>query len=131
MPYLVSFISDTITLQKNDLHLATSMMVMCECLFKNKHLFIDPYLHQLLPSIITCIVANNLCDDGDHFSLRRFASKLLKHVCNTCGSTYQGLIGRITKTLLRSILDFGRSFDSLYGACFACFELGPEVFLLK
>lgn len=44
MPYFVVFISDQVTNNLKHLHTTMSMMIMVSSLFKNPHLFLDPYV---------------------------------------------------------------------------------------
>ena len=44
MPYFVTFVSDTITANLKNLHICKSMMIMIDSLFKNPHLFMEPYV---------------------------------------------------------------------------------------
>ena len=44
MPYFVTFVSDTITANLKNLHICKSMMIMTDSLFKNPHLFMEPYV---------------------------------------------------------------------------------------
>jgi transcription initiation factor TFIID subunit 6 len=86
----------------------------------------------MLPAILTCIVAKQLGTETnqDHFALRKFACVLLKHVIDKHGTAYQGLQGRITKTLLRALLDATKPVATMYGAMFALKTMGPQVIQL-
>jgi transcription initiation factor TFIID subunit 6 len=108
------------------------MMTLTESLLKNKHLFMDPYLHQLLPSILTCIVAKRMGEDTeDHITVRRYASVILKFLVDGWGTAYAGMQSRITKTLLRPLggLVSGdlSHYWSIYGALVGLMKMGREV----
>ncbi|KAJ3273808.1 Transcription initiation factor TFIID subunit 6 [Terramyces sp. JEL0728] len=81
------------------------------------------FLHQILPSILTLIVAKNI----ESKETRHQASKLLLALMNRFSTTYQGLQARITKTLLRALLDPTKPPSTLYGAVYALNCMGPEV----
>jgi transcription initiation factor TFIID subunit 6 len=85
-------------------------------------------LHQLTPSILTCILSKTLSlPDQDHYELRKYSCKLLGHICRTYGKVYQTLLPRATKTLLRCLLDPHKPISSIYGALAGLNELaGPE-----
>ncbi|KAJ3322748.1 hypothetical protein HDV06_002799 [Boothiomyces sp. JEL0866] len=123
LPYFVTFISDTITTNLKSTFHCDSMIKMLNSLFKNHHLFIDPYLHQILPSVLTLIVAKNI----ESIETRHQASKLLLGLMNRFSTTYQGLQARITKTLLRALLDPTKPPSTIYGAVYALNCMGPEV----
>ncbi|KAI8899512.1 hypothetical protein BC833DRAFT_585615 [Globomyces pollinis-pini] len=131
MPYFAKFINDSIIVNlktAKSLHFCTCLMIMVDSLLKNKHLFVDPYLHQFISPILTCMVAKKLSLPGeDHLALRRFASSLIKHILNTSGATYPDLQSRITKTLLHSLLDHNKPFSSVYGTLYGMNILGHEV----
>ena len=85
-------------------------------------------MHQILPAVITCIVAKNLSnDDEDHFTTRKFSAHILHSIINNFGTTYHGLQARVTKTLSRALLDESKPLSSLFGALYALKVMGPEV----
>nr|KJB62941.1 hypothetical protein B456_009G444300 [Gossypium raimondii] len=60
-----------------------ALMRVARSLLQNEHLHIEPYLHQLMPSIITCLVAKRLGNKftDNHWGLRNFAAKLVASIC--------------------------------------------------
>ena len=53
---------------------------MVKSLLENQTLFLEKYLHELIPAVTTCIVARQLCtrpDVDNHWALRDFASRYI------------------------------------------------------
>ncbi|KAJ3158730.1 hypothetical protein HDU86_002695 [Geranomyces michiganensis] len=129
LPYIVQFISEQVSQNVRKLHITHAMMRLTRALLDNSNLFVEPYLHQLIPNILTCIVAKRLCDDPttqDHWALRRYAALLASHICTTYGVTYQSLQPRVTKTLLRAFIDPVKPLSTAYGGLLGIKALGEE-----
>ena len=63
MPYFVQFIAETVP-KSLLIGLRLRMtMDMAGSLLNNEHLFIEPYLHQLMPPILTCVVGKRLGEE--------------------------------------------------------------------
>jgi transcription initiation factor TFIID subunit 6 len=56
LPYFLQFMTDKITRHMKELPVMWTMMRLARSLLHNPHLFVEPYLHSLMPNIITCIV---------------------------------------------------------------------------
>jgi len=133
LPYFVQFIAETVPKSLGDGLRLRMTMDMLGSLLHNRHLFIEPYLHQVMPPTLTCIVGKLLSDtmsDGsegfDHWALRRQAADLVALIVSKYGDTYTTLLPRITKTLSKAF-DPSRSLPSHYGAVVALTRLGPLV----
>ncbi|KAI8823471.1 uncharacterized protein EV422DRAFT_565415 [Fimicolochytrium jonesii] len=129
IPYFVQFIGDQIAENTKKLPMSFAMMRLARALLDNANLFIEPYLHQLIPNILSCIVGKRLCEDPateDHWALRRYASQLASYICVTYGGTYQSLQPRVSKTLYKAIVDPARSFAQRYGGFVGLAALGDE-----
>ncbi|PPS12985.1 hypothetical protein GOBAR_AA07664 [Gossypium barbadense] len=59
VPYFTCFIADKVAQNLNNFPLMFALMLVARTLLQNEHLHIEPYLHQLMPSIITCLVAKS------------------------------------------------------------------------
>ncbi|CCH57949.1 hypothetical protein TBLA_0A01500 [Henningerozyma blattae CBS 6284] len=60
VPYFIQFIAEQITHHLNDLDLLTSILEMIYSLLSNESIFLDPYIHSLMPSILTLLLAKKL-----------------------------------------------------------------------
>ena len=118
LPYFVHFISDEVSHNLRNLHALHASLQLSSALLTSKQLFVEPYLHQLLPSLLTCLLGKHLCADPseDHWSLREYAAALIAVTCHQFGVVYTALQPRITRTLLGALLDVQRPLTTHYGA---------------
>lgn len=127
IPYFTQFIADEVTRSLDDLTLLFSLMRVARSLLHNPHVHIEPYLHQLMPSIITCLVAKRLGGRENHWNLRDYTANLIAYICRRFGHAYHNLQPRVTRTLLHAFLDPKRAMTQHYGAIKGLAALGPRV----
>lgn len=141
VPYFIQFVAEQITNQLRNIEILITMLEVISALYDNKTIFLDPYVHALMPCILTLLLAKRIGapakDATDHgellkgqFAVRQFASMLLEHVINSYGSSYSTLKPRITRTLLRALLDSSKPIGTHYGALLGLEKMGPEVIKL-
>ncbi|KAF8920487.1 hypothetical protein BGZ52_011931, partial [Haplosporangium bisporale] len=107
-----------------------AMMAMVRAILDNDNLFVEPYLHQLMPTVLTCVVGKRLGESPqeDHWALRSTATDIILSICSKYGSSYHTLQPRVTRTLLRAFLDPEKPLTTHYGAILGLTRLGNEVF---
>ncbi|KAG0164232.1 hypothetical protein DFQ28_007295 [Apophysomyces sp. BC1034] len=130
LPYFVQHIHKKVTQNHKNIDILEAMLSMAQSLLNNKHLFVEPYLHQLIPPILSCLVGRTICENPqlqDHWATRHRAATLIATICNQYGKAYHTLKPRITKTLLRAFLDPAKPLTTQYGAIIGLYQLGPEV----
>ncbi|XBJ21579.1 hypothetical protein VPH35_000108 [Triticum aestivum] len=142
VPYFSYFIADEVTRSLADLPVLFALMRVVQSLLRNPHIHIEPYhitskratlvycqLHQLMPSMITCIVAKRLGHrlSDNHWELRDFSANLVASVCRRYGHVYHNLQIRLTKTLVHAFLDPHKALTQHYGAVQGISALGPSV----
>ncbi|CAI5527988.1 unnamed protein product [Closterium sp. Naga37s-1] len=129
LPYFVHFIADEVMRSLDDCLLLGSLMRLARALLLNPHLHMEPYLHQLMPAMVTCVVAKRLGERQHHahWHLRAFTAALLALICHRFGRAYASLQPRLTRTLLHTLLDPKRSLPQHFGAIRALTALGPTV----
>ncbi|KAI8805884.1 hypothetical protein BJ742DRAFT_389102 [Cladochytrium replicatum] len=129
MPYFVQFITEKVTKNLRNLPILWAMMRTTRGLFLNSNIFIEPHLHQLIPNIITCMVSKRLSQtpQEDHWSLREYSAQIAAHACSRFGSMYHTLQPRVTKTLLKAVLEPLKGYGTLYGALCGLAALGNVV----
>ncbi|VAH00154.1 unnamed protein product [Triticum turgidum subsp. durum] len=132
VPYFSYFIADEVTRSLADLPVLFALMRVVQSLLRNPHIHIEPYLHQLMPSMITCIVAKRLGHrlSDNHWELRDFSANLVASVCRRYGHVYHNLQIRLTKTLVHAFLDPHKALTQHYGAVQGISALGPSVIRL-
>jgi transcription initiation factor TFIID subunit 6 len=79
VPFLVRFVAEEVSSNLTALPRLHAALRVAEALLSSPHAFLEPYLHQLVPAIMTCVVGRRLCEhpDEDHWSLRQRAARLL------------------------------------------------------
>lgn len=129
VPYFTCFIADEVSRGLGDFRLLFALMRLVRSLMRNHHIQIEPYLHQLMPSILTCIVSKRLGNRfaDDHWQLRDFTAKLAASICKSYGQIYNTLQPRLTKTLINTFLDPKRAITQHYGAIQGLAALGPNL----
>ncbi|XP_029304267.1 transcription initiation factor TFIID subunit 6 isoform X1 [Cottoperca gobio] len=138
LPRFSTFISEGVRVNvvQNNLALLIYLMRMVKALMDNPTLYLEKYLHELIPAVVTCIVSKQLClrpDVDNHWALRDFAARLMAQSCKTFSTTTNNIQSRITKTFtktdmfLQSWLDDKTQWTTRYGCIAGLAELGPDV----
>uniref|UniRef100_A0A8B9JET8 Transcription initiation factor TFIID subunit 6 n=2 Tax=Astyanax mexicanus TaxID=7994 RepID=A0A8B9JET8_ASTMX len=132
LPRFSTFISEGVRVNvvQNNLALLIYLMRMMKALMDNPTLYLEKYLHELLPAVVTCIVSKQLClrpDVDNHWALRDFAARLMAQSCKTFSTTTNNIQSRITKTFTKSWLDDRTQWTTRYGCIAGLSELGPDV----
>ncbi|RDX86218.1 Transcription initiation factor TFIID subunit 6 [Mucuna pruriens] len=132
VPYFTCFVADEVARNLNNLVVLFALMRLVRSLLQNSQIHIELYLHQLMPPIITCIVAkkigNRLSDN--HWELRNFSANLVASICQRFGHIYHNLQPRVTKTFLHSFLDPTKALPQHYGAIKGIEALGSRLIRL-
>ncbi|KAH3673602.1 hypothetical protein WICPIJ_009719 [Wickerhamomyces pijperi] len=154
IPYFIQFISEQITHNLNDLSILITMLELIFAILDNANIFLDPYIHSLIPSILTLLIAkrigenkkdsgnkdqqeagqdpgsNNNNNNNNHFAVRDYAASLLEHVCQKFCKSYTTLKPRVTRTLLKAFLDSNKPVGTIYGSLIGLRIMGSEVIRL-
>uniref|UniRef100_A0A0C9RR19 TSA: Wollemia nobilis Ref_Wollemi_Transcript_21826_2045 transcribed RNA sequence n=1 Tax=Wollemia nobilis TaxID=56998 RepID=A0A0C9RR19_9CONI len=118
VPYFTQFIADEVTRSLGDFSLLFALMRVVRSLFHNPHIHIELYLHQLMPSVVTCLVSKKLGRgfSQNHWELRDFTADIIALICRRFGHVYHNLQPRLAKTLLHAFLDPNKALTQHYGA---------------
>uniref|UniRef100_A0A668U7Q3 Transcription initiation factor TFIID subunit 6 n=1 Tax=Oreochromis aureus TaxID=47969 RepID=A0A668U7Q3_OREAU len=132
LPRFSTFISEGVRVNvvQNNLALLIYLMRMVKALMDNPTLYLEKYLHELIPAVVTCIVSKQLClrpDVDNHWALRDFAARLMAQSCKTFSTTTNNIQSRITKTFTKSWLDDKTQWTTRYGCIAGLAELGSDV----
>ncbi|KAF9582783.1 hypothetical protein BGW38_010763 [Lunasporangiospora selenospora] len=130
LPYFVQLVAEKVTQNTRNMSVLESMMSTVRALLDNDNLFIEPYLHQLMPTILTCVVGKRLGETPfeNHWSLRSTATDIIVLICQKYGASYHTLQPRVIRTLLRAFLDPEKPLTTHYGAILALSRMGDQVF---
>lgn len=132
LPRLSTFISEgvKVNIVSNNLAILIYLMRMLKALMDNSTLYLERYLHELIPAVCSCIVSKQLCmrpENDNHWALRDFSAKLLGQMCRKFTTNTNSIQTRIVK-LLSDALNNGRGpLATHYGCVTALAEIGPEV----
>ncbi|KAJ7313353.1 hypothetical protein JRQ81_004646 [Phrynocephalus forsythii] len=132
LPRFSTFISEGVRVNvvQNNLALLIYLMRMVKALMDNPTLYLEKYLHELIPAVMTCIVSRQLClrpDMDNHWALRDFAARLIAQICKNFSTTTNNIQSRITKTFTKSWVDEKTPWTTRYGSIAGLAELGHDV----
>ncbi|CAB3364927.1 Hypothetical predicted protein [Cloeon dipterum] len=132
LPRMCTFIAEGVRVNvvQNNLALLIYLMRMVKALLDNQSLYLEKYLHELIPSVTTCIVSKQLCmrpEQDNHWALRDFASRLMAQICKNFNTSTNNIQTRITRLFCKALSYEKTPLASLYGAVEGLSELGAEV----
>ncbi|EFA03123.1 transcription initiation factor TFIID subunit 6 [Tribolium castaneum] len=133
LPRMCTFIIEGVRVNvvQNNLALLIYLMRMVKALLDNQSLYLEKYLHELIPSVTTCIVSKQLCmrpELDNHWALRDFASRLMSQICKNFNTSTNNIQTRITRMFTNALQQGDKvPLSSLYGALEGLSELGAEV----
>ena len=86
-------------------------------LLQNEQLALDDYLQQVIPVVLTCIVAKELgaSAQDDHWSVRDLAAATMGLLLEKFGPSYPELLSRVSNQLLKGLLDPSKPLTTHYG----------------
>nr|CAH7741909.1 unnamed protein product [Callosobruchus chinensis] len=133
LPRMCTFIIEGVRVNvvQNNLALLIYLMRMVKALLDNQSLYLEKYLHELIPSVTTCIVSKQLCmrpELDNHWALRDFASRLMAQICKNFNTSTNNVQTRVTRMFTGALQQADKvALSSLYGALQGLAELGAEV----
>uniref|UniRef100_A0A336LQS8 Transcription initiation factor TFIID subunit 6 n=1 Tax=Culicoides sonorensis TaxID=179676 RepID=A0A336LQS8_CULSO len=132
LPRMCTFIAEGVKVNvvQNNLALLIYLMRMVRALLDNPALYLEKYLHELIPSVSTCIVSRQLCvrpELDNHWALRDFAARLMAQICKNFNTSTNNLQTRVTRLFSSALMNDKTPLSSLYGSLVGLSELGSEV----
>ncbi|KAK9446614.1 uncharacterized protein V1518DRAFT_141568 [Limtongia smithiae] len=133
VPYFIQFVAEKIRTHLKDPATLYLMLQVIHNLLSNPTIFIEPYIHSIMPPILTLLVGKRIGQTQSatdmHYKVRDFAASLLQQVCTKYADTYHTLKPRVTRTLLKAFMDPSKSstIGTQYGALSGLRAIGPEV----
>jgi transcription initiation factor TFIID subunit 6 len=122
VPYFVHHFNEQIVKNIGNKERLRTVVRMYYSLLRNKYIFIDPYLHQILPSLMTCVVGKSVDEE-----VMKVAVDVVKYVFDNFARSYKTLSPRIINTLNKTWLNRERSETSQYGALYCLGTLSGHV----
>ncbi|XP_002168543.2 transcription initiation factor TFIID subunit 6 [Hydra vulgaris] len=131
LPRFTTFIAEGVKVNvgQHNLALLIYLLRMIKALMENSTLYIEKYLHELIPAVITCVVSKQLCprpDFDNHWALRDFAARLLAQICKHFTTPTNNIQSRVTKALCKTLFLDKAPAASHYGAVAGLAEIGLE-----
>ncbi|XP_066910948.1 transcription initiation factor TFIID subunit 6-like [Clytia hemisphaerica] len=132
LPRFITFISEgvRVNVAQHNLAILIYLLRMIKSLLENSTLYLEKYLHEVIPAVMTCIVSKQLCprpDFDNHWALRDFAARLMAQICKHFNTPTNNIQPRITKSLSLSLDMEKAPLSTHYGALAGLSELGFEV----
>lgn len=127
-PILVAFCADQAAkAKKRSIRSLRNAVAALRALALNRRARVEPVLHDVLPAMLTCVVAKKLGNDStdEHLVLRAQAARSVADVCEDYGDDYVSLRPRVAKTLVDALADTSKPLATRYGAIVAIDALGP------
>ncbi|KAF5361710.1 hypothetical protein D9758_007297 [Tetrapyrgos nigripes] len=132
LPYLIRWVGEGVVgalkegaQSDNDGKVLEVLMDAISAILENQTLFVEPYLHQLLPPLLSTLLHSSL-PPSHSTSLRTSASQTLSRLLTTHSTTYPSLSPRIMKTLLLALISPSKSKGSREGAVWGLVGVGKE-----
>ncbi|XP_050433272.1 transcription initiation factor TFIID subunit 6 isoform X1 [Adelges cooleyi] len=131
LPRMCTFIAEGVKVNvvQNNLALLIYLMRMVKALLDNPALYLEKYLHEIIPSVVTCVVSKQLCmrpEIDNHWALRDFAARLMAQVCKMFNTPTNNVQTRITRVFTNATNSDKTALPSVYGALEGLAELGTE-----
>ncbi|KAH8927890.1 TAF-domain-containing protein [Atractiella rhizophila] len=109
VPYFCRWFASEVTASLDDLSVLDQILTLIGGLLQNPTLSADPYIHQLLPSILSILLSSslplsNLVGAFTHRDLRTHAAQLLSSLLSRYGSLYPTIKNRLLLTFLRALV---------------------------
>ncbi|KAI0040292.1 transcription initiation factor TFIID complex subunit [Auriscalpium vulgare] len=132
LPYLVRWVGEGVVgalkdgaQGENDGRVLEILLDVIAALLENTTLFVEPYLHQLLPPVLSTLLYSSL-PPSQSAHLQTTAASILSHILTEHSTTYPSLSPRIMKTLLLALLSPDKSRGTRAGAICGLVGIGKE-----
>ncbi|KAI9681689.1 MAG: hypothetical protein M1822_007041 [Bathelium mastoideum] len=120
VPYLIQFAAEKITHNSDSLFILTQALHLLNALLSNPSLYLDPYVGNIVPTCITCLIGRHLGTSSDSaqsvFALRDLACSLTLSLIKKYSHSSSSLKPRVARTCLKSFLDPHKPLGTIYGA---------------
>ncbi|MBW0535096.1 hypothetical protein O181_074811 [Austropuccinia psidii MF-1] len=134
VPYLIQFVAERITATLSQTQLSLEQLRdsirILESILSNPFSYLEPYLHQILPSILSCLLFSYPSSMSTMSELEReirySSGSLLSSQLNRYRHSYPTLRTRVLKTLTKSLIDRQSTDGNRLGAIIGVKFLGVE-----
>ena len=121
LPQFTSFITEgvRVNVAQRKLAVLKHLLKMIQALLENPSLTLEKFLHELIPSVFTCLLNKQIClrpEAEDHWSLRELAGKVLAKICKKYSNAVNSIQSRVTRTLSNALMSNAHGLSVHYGA---------------
>lgn len=132
LPHLVNFIVEGIkfSIAQQKLLNLKNLLRMTKSLLDNDTVTLDRFLHELIPSVLSCVINRRICsrpESEDHWGVREMGAKIIASICSKYSNSINNIQARITRKLILSLSTNSCGLAVHYGAVVTLAELGPEL----
>ncbi|KAF9502230.1 transcription initiation factor TFIID complex 60 kDa subunit [Pleurotus eryngii] len=132
LPYLIRWVGEGVVgalkedpQSEADGKVLEVLLDVISALLENTTLFVEPYLHQVLPPILSILLHSSLAP-SHAIHLRTAAAQTLSRLLTQHSTTYPSLAPRIMKTLLLALVAPGKGKGTREGAIRGLMGVGKE-----
>ncbi|KAE9402168.1 hypothetical protein BT96DRAFT_562356 [Gymnopus androsaceus JB14] len=132
LPYLIRWVGEGVVgalkdggQTETDGKVLEVLMEVVGAILENKTMFVEPYLHQLLPPLLSTLLHSSL-PRSHSTQLRTISSQTLSGLLTKHSTTYPSLSPRIMKTLLLALISPLKSKGTREGAIRGLIGIGKE-----
>lgn len=119
VPYFVQIYNDKLVQNPES---SIIVLLFYKALINNECIFIDSYLHEIIPTMLTIIISRVYSNNN---KAREIVNDILKHIFNKYANLYKNLGPRIINSLIKNIKNIEKNVDNLSAInsiCFICPE---------
>ena len=89
-------------------------------LLHNPEVNLGPYIHILMPALLSCALARRIGEPGSeaHLAVRDSAADVLALACSRLGAAHASLQPRVTREYVKALTDEAKPLRTHYGACY-------------
>ncbi|MES1906663.1 MAG: Transcription initiation factor TFIID subunit 6, partial [Paramarteilia canceri] len=133
IPHLVSFVTEGVRMNVNEQNMVSLiyLMRMVDSFVSNPNINIEHYLHDIIPSVLTCVITKTLYkkQDENHWALRDYSAKLITVICKKFSDSYNNYHAQIYGLISEIISSDNftkHTWNAKYGAIKILCELGSN-----
>ncbi|KAI3434521.1 hypothetical protein D9Q98_002594 [Chlorella vulgaris] len=131
LPYLVPMLADEVGRRLVHAGHLQLMLSATHALLRNPHLRLVPYIHHVLPAVLSCLLARNIGGvAADHWVVRDQAAEVLRHIARQSqqhSDEFSMALARVQSTLMGSL--FEKAPETQYGSLVGLMAFGVPVLL--
>ena len=132
LPQFTSFINEgiKINMAHRKLLILKHLVRMVGALLENSSLSLEKFLHELIPSLVSCLISKQVCmrpESEDQWTLRENAGKVLAKICKKYSNSVNNIQPRITRILSEALRSNNNGLAVHFGAICGLVELGQDV----